>query len=82
MWCCRAGFIVVDVVLLFLVSAFTMSALIAWLRSVFLKTFTKRKASFLLDCLTCAVMILSKLAHTLQLDHGMHCHVHLRVAQV
>lgn len=55
----------VDVVLLFLVAVFTITALIAWLRSVFLQTFTKRKVSFLLDCLTCAVMILSKPAHTL-----------------
>ena len=67
---CRAGFIVVDVVLLFLVAAFTISALIAWLRSVFLGTFTKRKVSFLLDCLTCAVMILSKPAHTLAPAHS------------
>lgn len=67
-----------DVVLLLLVAAFTISALIAWLRSIFLRTFTKRKVSFLLDCLTCAVMILSKPGHTLaaahlSLDHAGAC---------
>ena len=56
----RAGFIVVDVVLAFLVAAFVISSLVAWLRSLFLRTFTKRKAALLLDCLTCAVMILSQ----------------------
>ena len=66
---CRAGFIVVDVVLLCLIAAFTISALVAWLRSVFLRTFTKRKVSFLLDCLTCAVMILSKPPHTIAAAH-------------
>ena len=56
----RAGFVVVDVVLAFLVAAFVISSLVAWLRSLFLKTLTKRKAALLLDCLTCTVMILSK----------------------
>ena len=59
---CRAGFIVVDVVLLFLVTAFVVSCLVAWLRSLFLRTFTKRKVSFRVDSLTCAVMILSESA--------------------
>ena len=57
---CRAGFVAVDVVLALLVAAFVISTLVAWLRSIFLRTFTKRKAALLLDCLTCAIMILSE----------------------
>ena len=65
---CRAGFIAADVVLALLVAAFVISTLVGCARSLactscihLFSTLWRRKVSLLLDCLTCAAMILSEL---------------------
>lgn len=64
---CRAGFIVVDLVLLFLVAAFVTSTLINFFCALFDRhhggkepSIWARRTFLLLDCITCAVMIISK----------------------
>ena len=64
---CRAGFIVVDLVLLFLVAAFVISTLINFFCVLFDRrhrdkqdSIWARRTFLLLDCITCAVMIMSK----------------------
>lgn len=64
---CRAGFIAVDIVLALLVLAFVFSTLVSCVRNLacsgcidMFSTLWRRKVSLLVDCLTCAAMILSK----------------------
>ncbi|KAL0039208.1 hypothetical protein WJX77_011442 [Trebouxia sp. C0004] len=66
----KAGFIAADVVLALLVAAFIISTLVGCARSLacnsrmdIYSTLWRRKASLLLDCLTCAAMVSSLLVY-------------------
>lgn len=73
---CRAGFIVVDLVLAVLVAAYMVSVLAGWAHSIAghglqdsLNGLWAAKVSLLLDCLTCAAMVTSEFPQALYQCH-------------
>lgn len=71
---CRAGFVVVDLVMMFLVAAFSISTMINLFCALFALPRSNKptniwacRAFLLFDCITCGIMLMSKCPEALYL---------------